>query len=151
MERTKHLRVVLLDDNKALRTVLSALFAQRGYEVLAFSDPTICPLQMLPACRCKENETCADVILTDLDMPKMNGLRFIENQKIKNCKCRHIAVMSGYLTNEDISRAEKLGCKVFEKPFDRKELFQWLDEIEKALQSERQLCNWLISDFQESN
>ena len=147
MERTRNLRVVLLDDSEALRVVLSELLEHHGYEVLSFSSPTICPLQLRPACRCEKNEACADVILTDLDMPGMDGLQFIENQRSKNCKCQHVAVMSGSLTAEDVSRAEELGCRVFEKPFDMQALFQWLDEIESGSRPARKLCNWMTGEF----
>lgn len=146
VERTRNLRVFLLDDSEELRMVLSALLEHHGYEVLSFSSPAICPLQLRPACRCEKDEACADVILTDLDMPGMDGLQFIENQRSKNCKCQHVAVMSGSLSDEDVSRAEELGCRVFEKPFAMQALFHWLDDIEDGSRPAGRLCNWLTAE-----
>ena len=136
------LRIILLEDNDNVRTALTMLLASKGYEVFSFSKPTVCPLQLQPFCRCGRNQACTDVILTDLDMPEMDGLRFIENMKIKNCKCRHVAVMSGYLNAEAMFHAVRLGCSAFEKPLDNEVLFQWLDGIEKKIPSSRELCNW---------
>ncbi len=136
------LRIILLDDNEAVRSVLSDILVDRGYEVLAFSNPAICPLQMVPECQCNANQTCTDIIISDLDMPNMTGLGFIENQKKKNCKCQHVVLMSGSWTEHDLQRAHELGCKTLEKPFPFDEFYEWLDEVERSTESTRELCNW---------
>ena len=69
MNKTIQLRVILLEDNKSILTLLKECFSDRGYEIFAFSDPSICPLQLIPECRCTENQTCTDVIVSDLNMP----------------------------------------------------------------------------------
>ena len=146
MKSDTKLRIILLEDNNAVRGVLEEVFFTRGYEVFAFSDPTICPLQIEPKCRCNANQACTDIIVSDLDMPNMTGLGFIENQKKKNCKCQYIALMSGRWTENDLQRAHELGCKTFVKPFNFDEFFDWLDEVERNTKSTRELCSW----FQES-
>jgi CheY-like chemotaxis protein len=136
------LRIVLLDDNDVLRSILSEVLAGRGHEVLAFSNPAICPMQLTPECRCKANQTCTDIILSDLEMPKMTGLGFIENQKKKNCKCQHVVLMSGNWTEHDLQRAHELGCKTLAKPFSLDEFLEWLDEVKRGIESTRELCTW---------
>jgi CheY-like chemotaxis protein len=142
MESSTKLRIILLDDNDVLRTMLTEILADRGYEVFAFSNPAICPLQMMPACRCTGNQRCTDILISDLDMPKMTGLDFIENQKKKNCKCQHVALMSGSWTEQDLLRAQQLGCKTFPKPLPFQEFCEWLDEVEKSIEPLRELANW---------
>jgi len=142
MDRNKKLRIVLLDDDDSIREVLSALLTHKGYEVFAFSKPTICPLLRLPECRCNRNQSCADAILTDLDMPEMDGIQFIKNLKKKNCKCRHVAIMSGCLSSGDEHKARQLGCQIFRKPFDSNKFFEWLEDIQKTVTPSRILCNW---------
>ena len=71
---------------------------------------------MVPECRCAENQTCTDLIVSDLNMPNMTGLRFIQNQRKKNCKCKHVAMISADWTDEDLALARQLGCKIFTKP-----------------------------------
>ena len=136
------LRVVLIEDNKAIRRLLSEIFDDRGYEIFGFSNPAICPLQMLPECRCDPNQTCTDMIVSDLNMPNITGLRFVENQKKKNCKCQHVVLMSGNWTEQDLLRAHELGCKTLAKPFTFQELYEWLDEVERSIEPTRELCHW---------
>ena len=54
--------------------------------------------------------------------------------------------MSGGWTESDLQRAHELGCKTFEKPFPFYEFFEWLDEVERKIESTRELRNW----FQET-
>jgi DNA-binding NtrC family response regulator len=146
--RNGKLRIILLEDNDNLRTVMTMLLTRKGYEVFSFSKPTVCPLQAQPACRCGRNQACTDVILTDLDMPEIDGIRFIEILKKKKCKCCHIAVVSGNLKADDIYHAVRLGCSAFEKPLDMDALLQWLDGIEKKIPSSRELCDWFCESLE---
>ena len=132
MKSDSKLRIILLDDNDGVRNFLSEVLTDRGYEVFSFSNPAICPLQVLPECRCGPNQTCTD----------MTGLEFIENQKKKNCKCQHVVLMSGSWTDQDLSRAHELGCKTFAKPFTFEEFCEWLDEVERSIEPTRELCSW---------
>ena len=147
MNPTLKFRAILLEDNDSIRFLFSEIFADRGYEIFAFSTPAICPLQMIPECRCDVNQTCTDIIVSDLDMPQMTGLSFIENQKKKNCKCKHVALISGSWTDQDLSLAHELGCKTFEKSLHFEDFYKWLDEVEKGIEPTRELRDW----FQEQS
>ena len=142
MQPTNKTRIILLEDTEAIRNSLAKLLSLRGYEVFSFPNPTICPLQIKPDCRCNDNQRCTDMIVSDLDMPCMTGLSFIENQRRKNCKCKHVVLMSSSWTEEDLSHAHELGCITFTKPFPLNELYGWIDEVERNIDPARELCNW---------
>ena len=142
MNRTIHPRVILLEDNKAILTLLREIFDDRGYEIYAFSDPSICPLQLIPECRCAEHQTCTDLIVSDLNMPTMTGLRFIRNQRQKNCKCKYVAMLSASWTEEALEAAQQLGCKTFTKPLFFDDLDAWLDDVEYGIDPKRELRSW---------
>jgi response regulator RpfG family c-di-GMP phosphodiesterase len=96
MQPTTKIRIILLEDTEAIRDSLAKMLTIRGYEIFSFSNPMICPLQIKPDCQCNDNQTCTDIIVSDLDMPNMTGLTFIENLRMKNCKCQHVALMSSF-------------------------------------------------------
>ena len=137
------LKVFIFDDDEQFRYLLSLILEKRGYEVLSYSEPLTCPVYLNRKCPCPEGYVCGDIFLTDINMPKMTGLDFIENQKRNGCKIdvQNIAVMSGLWTNADRLRAKTLGCQTFEKPFDSAELFSWLDACEKRIDPNRKLFN----------
>jgi DNA-binding response OmpR family regulator len=137
------LRVMLFEDNSLLRSLLATLLAQQGWQVLSFPDPVSCPVQHLPSCRCERKEVCADAIVTDLNMPHMDGCAFIRNLLDKGCKMQHIAMLTTSGDNERLTQATELGCKVFGKPEGIDELVEWLRGIEANLSSERKLSRWI--------
>ena len=105
----RKLRAIILEDYEGQRESLSEILKLRGYEIYAFETPAICPLQLMPECRCHKNERCADIIISDIRMPLVTGLEFIKNQKDKGCKCPSIALISGHWNEEELSKAENLG------------------------------------------
>lgn len=139
------LRAILLEDDDTIRNVIKEVLTGRGYETFSFDSPAICPLQLTRECLCNERQQCIDIIISDLDMPAVTGLQFIENQRKKKCKCQHIALMSGFLTEQDKLRAKALGCKIFLKPFSLDELYKWLDEVENQIDPNRELTNWFLN------
>ena len=132
-------RALIFDDMKEIRKMLWKLFDNRGYEVFAFPHPALCPLSEQEVCPCSSEETCADVILSDGNMPIKKGINFLEEQIRKGCRCKHFGLMSGEFSEEDISKAKSLGIKLFKKPFKLKEVSTWLDQIENDASPKRKL------------
>lgn len=140
--REMRARVLVFDDEPIIHEVFRSLCKRRGYEVLAFTDPEHCLLHTLNQCPCKGGARCADIIISDLNMPNVRGLDFLEGLLRKGCKCHALALMSGSWTDEDVARAERLGIKLFAKPFHIHELFAWLDNMVEALAADRRLQEW---------
>jgi CheY-like chemotaxis protein len=126
------MKALVFDDEPGVLALLSELLRRRGYEVACFSDPAFCPLTEQETCPHPVGQPCADIIITDLRMLKINGLDFAEHQRKKHCKCQHFALISGFWTDTDLNRAKKLGVKILKKPFYPKDIYAWLDEVEKA-------------------
>ena len=135
-------RILIFDDEKGIRQALWSLFDSRGYEVFTFPHPSACQLSKEKLCPCPKEQACSDIILSDLNMPYKKGLDFIDEQIKKGCKCKHIALMSGYFTDEDVSKANLLGLKIFKKPFDLSEIITWLDQVEKDIDPKRKLSEF---------
>ena len=140
-------RAFIFDDQKEIRQALWSLFNNRGYEVFTFPHPGACPLSKEELCRCSIEETCADLILSDVNMPIKNGLEFLEEQIKKGCRCKHFALMSGSFTDEEFYEAKSLGIKIFKKPFSVTEIINWLNEIEKDIVPTRKLANWFLKQM----
>ena len=142
MKRSVNYRVLVFDDHPEILNLLKVVFDTRGYEVLTYLNPGACPVFKHESCFCPDGQACTDIILTDINMPVMRGIDFIEKQIAKGCSCKHLALMSGDFTSDDVRRARELGLKFFRKPFDIKEVFDWLDQIEQKINPLRQLTEY---------
>jgi len=137
-------RVLIFDDDQEIRKLLWTAFDNRGYEVFTFPHPGSCPLNHVDNCPCPEGGSCSDVILSDLEMPNVNGLDFIEEQVAKGCRCNNIALMSGNITDAQINRARSLKLQIFKKPFKIKDMMRWLENVEKDIAPQRKLTDWYL-------
>ena len=124
-------RAIIIDDDYLLRTLIDGVLKDRGYEVHGSSEPCLSSIFLDSKCSCPVENHCTDIIITDINMPDMTGLEFIEHQKRNGCKVKNIAVMSGGWTDERIEHAKRLGCHIFKKPFKIVEIEKWLDGCEK--------------------
>jgi len=136
------IRAFVFEDDDNVRDLITTILEKRGYEVNAFSEPDTCPLYLDHDCPCPLGHECGDIIVTDINMPKINGLDFIENQLNHGCKVNNFAVMSGTWTDKHADRAKSLGLYMFKKPFDVKDFNNWLDDCEKRLNPKRKLADW---------
>jgi DNA-binding response OmpR family regulator len=132
-------RAYIFEDEPVIREILANILDRRGYEVIRYPDPSVCPLNSIGQCPCPIGAVCADVIVSDIQMPRVNGIDFIQHLIEKGCKSTHIALMSGSWTESDLARAVELGCKIFRKPFAFSNLLKWLEEVESKIPSERRL------------
>ncbi|MBN2429361.1 MAG: response regulator [Deltaproteobacteria bacterium] len=107
-------KVLIIDDSNTMRKIISRSLRQAGLEfetILEAGDGQIA-LDML-------NQEKPDIILSDINMPNMNGIEFLKqkaaNDAIKDIPVVMITTESG---NDIINEAVSLGAKgSIKKPF----------------------------------
>jgi CheY-like chemotaxis protein len=143
-ENKRKIRVLIFEDEAAIRHLFVRLLSRRDYEILQYPNPTTCPLNDQDACECsKDGNLCTDIILSDIKMPGLDGMSFIENQLKKGCAINpdNILVISGYWTSDLEETAKRLGVRRLRKPFHMDELYDNLDECEQNLDLNRPLVS----------
>ena len=135
-------RAVIFEDDALVRFTLWKFFDDRGYEVITFPEPGLCPLHVVQQCPCPAETTCTDLIISDVNMSRTSGIDFLEGLIQKGCRQRHIAIMSGNFSEADLTRASRLGCTTFTKPLARETLPAWVEQAEREIPPERKLFDW---------
>lgn len=133
MSENRKIRALVFDDDKGLRTFLSRVLERRGYEVIAFEDPSHCSLHVDEKCACSHDELCADLIISDIKMLQVDGLTFIKSLLGKGCKISpaNILIISGFVTDAILKETKEIGIETFQKPFTFDKINVWLNEREK--------------------
>ena len=129
-------RVVIFDDEIFILNMLRDFFVLRGYEVLSYSDPTaLCPLFGADGDACTYTAACADIMITDFNMPGVNGVELLEHQLRKGCRqaMRNKAVISGYIDGDSLAQVRKMGCMFLPKPFTLFALSEWVASCEQRM------------------
>jgi CheY-like chemotaxis protein len=134
-------RILIFEDNDILRCALKHLLIGLGYEVFTFSNPGLCPVHDSVNHSCPLNDACADIIVSDVNMPTQTGLELMKDRKNRGCKTKFRALMSGDWTDSNLTYAQEIGCRVFHKPFDFEELIQWLDDCTEKINPGRRLSD----------
>lgn len=134
--------ILIADDERHIREGLVHLVERLdGYHVCAQAADGIEALDQV----WKE---CPDIILTDIQMPRQNGLAFVERLKAARPESV-IIIISGYDDFSYVRQALRLGVKDYLlKPIDRKALVRLLDEVtcELARQREKERAKNPVSD-----
>ena len=136
-------RSIILEDNDVIRNLIADVLRNRGHEVFDFPNPAFC-MAYLKNCQCPQENACADFIFTDIIMPEMTGLEFIEQQKNKGCKTRFFCIISSAWNEEYENFARRFGCKTFKKPLDIIEFIDWVGKCEKLIPEDRKLNDHIL-------
>ena len=88
MNKNTCFRILVFDDHQEILDLLKAVLESRGgYEVLTYPHPGAYPFfDENENCSCPDGQTCTDIILTDINMPVMRGIDFVEKQIDKGCQ-----------------------------------------------------------------
>lgn len=107
-------RILVVDDEQIVRMSCERALGPKGYEVI-LADHAQAGLEIL-------GREKIDLVLTDLKMPGMDGLEFL--QKVKESWPRVIVVMiTGYQTIDTAVKSIKLGAYDYiNKPFTPSQL-----------------------------
>ncbi len=126
-------RMLIVDDEECIRETLSVFAEMLGYEPTVATNPSFCNVYSPSQCDCSKETACADLLLTDQNMPGMNGLEMIQRQLEFGCKiaAKRKVIISGALTTEEKQLATDLGCFVMQKPVSFEVLEQILNTIEE--------------------
>lgn len=114
-------KILVVDDEDALRTVLSGELVSEGYDVrtAADGDDAIANFQ-------KES---FDLVLLDIKMPRMNGFEVLKFIKEKFPKTK-VVMLTGFADLKNAIESKKLGAEDFvSKPYDLVDLLTTIERV----------------------
>jgi two-component system chemotaxis sensor kinase CheA len=122
-ESEQNRRVLLVDDSPFFRNLLTPLLSVAGYDVTAVENP-------LEALKLQENGTDFDAIISDIEMPGMNGFDFVARLRGSDSKWSKLPVfaMSSHATPRDLERGRQVGFTDYVAKHNREGLLNALHE-----------------------
>ena len=117
-------KILLIDDDRAVRQMIRMTLAHAGYEVVEASNG----LEGMDAIHREK----VDLVITDLIMPEKEGLETIMDMKREDASTKIIAISGGGRGPADcyLEVAKKIGAaKVISKPFRSSELLDAVAEL----------------------
>ncbi len=124
-------RALLVDDSPFFRNLLSPLLSVAGWEVVT-SESADAALQL------RERGIKFDVIISDIEMPGMNGFEFAEAVRgDPRWQRTPMVALSGNASESDLNRGRKAGYNDYVAKFDREALVSSLAQtVAMAIRSE---------------
>ena len=121
--KLKQVKILFVEDEQDLITIISDTLTKLQATFLTANDG-------LEALKVLEKVSDIDLIVTDINMPSMNGLELIEEVRKTN-KDIPIVIMSAHTESEYIKSAEELGVSNYLlKPFDFIKFINLVSELD---------------------
>ncbi len=116
---SKNPTLVVADDEPMMRHLLSQTLGSQGFNVLLAENGT----QAFDLI----NANQVTLVLTDINMPKGNGLKLVEDLKASQHKNIPVILMTG--DTDQFNESQLRGATVLRKPFRRRELVELIQSI----------------------
>ncbi len=114
-------KILVVDDEDALRTVLSAELSGEGYDVGTAADG-VEAVAMLQKARYQ-------LVLLDIKMPNMNGFEVLKVIKDKHPGTK-VIMLTGFADLKNAIESKKLGAEDFvSKPYDLVDLLTTIERV----------------------
>jgi two-component system, NtrC family, response regulator PilR len=127
-------KILVLDDDQGMREFMEIMLAKEGYDVTSIDNPA----KAINLCR----KTAYDLVITDLKMPKIDGIEFLKT--IKDHRPETIVILiTAYASGETAVNAMKEGA------YDYVEKGGNIEELKKIVR-QALLKNGVVSETQPS-
>lgn len=114
-------RILVVDDEEALRTVLSSELVSAGYDVNTASDGD-------EAIATVQNKKF-DLVLLDIKMPKVDGFEVLKFIK-KSSPALKVIMLTGFADLKNAIESKKHGAEDFvSKPYDLVDLLTTIERV----------------------
>jgi len=135
MKSGKSIRVLVVDDALYIRELISLILRNEGYEVIKAANGK----EALNAL----NGTNIDMLITDLNMPEMNGIELVESLRdMPDFKSIPVLMVTSENQESIRKKAAHAGVNVWMlKPFIPKHLVDAVKKYVPAIKPEVQLVN----------
>jgi CheY-like chemotaxis protein len=113
--------ILVVDDEDALRTVLSSELTSEGYDVRSAADGDEA-IEVL-------KKEAVDLILLDIKMPRMNGFEVLRHVKKTRPRTK-VVMLTAFADLKNAIESKKLGAEDFvSKPYDLVDLLTTIDRV----------------------
>lgn len=122
IDQPSGLRLLLVDDSAFFRNMLAPLLSSTGYKV-TLAESAVQALEL------RDTGAVFDVIVSDIEMPEMDGIRFAETLRgDPKWQGTPIIALSSHSTPQVIERTRQAGFVDFVGKFDRQGLMESLKD-----------------------
>lgn len=118
-------RILSVDDSRTMREMVAQTLRKAGFDVI-LADDGVNALKVL-----ESNNNDVDVIITDLNMPNMNGLQLVRELRARPA-FKGIPILFLTTRNSDADKAEGRAAGAtgwIAKPFDPQKLVQVVNKV----------------------
>ena len=112
-------RILIAEDESEVKDLLTLIATRYGYDVVSVADG----VELLTVAS-KER---FDVIITDLKMPNLNGASATEIMELQGSTTPIIALTA--FNRQELDLVYDKFTRVFYKPYDVKELFEYISSL----------------------
>jgi len=122
-------RLLVVDDDRAILSLIGSVALAEGFEVATTDDAADALMHLL--------NRPADLVLLDLRMPGVTGFDVLRSIRDVNSRCK-VVLMTGFGTIENAVEAVKLGATDYlTKPFDLARMRQLLRDVRSEADQRR--------------
>jgi len=113
-------RIIIVEDDSSFASFLKTILEEEGYAVMIFNDPEIALKNI--------RDFSPHLVITDLKMPKMNGIKFIERAR-EVVEAEFIVITAFGTIPSAVEAIKKGALDYITKPLSSLEVF--LEKIKK--------------------
>jgi DNA-binding NtrC family response regulator len=138
----EHIRILVVDDDESIRTVLAAVLEEKGYAV----DTVGCGKEAIE----KTKTNFYNVAFIDIRLPDMEGTKVLAEMQNTAPKIRKIMI-TGYPSLQNAVEALRKGAHAYiMKPFDMAEMLTTVEEQLKKQEEEKKYDVDKVTEFIET-